>query len=121
VSDIIVCGHSECGAISALYKKITPSDENLHTIKWLELGENAKKAALLSRRGESQKEILDYTERVSVIFQIENLLTYPAVKRRVEEGVLFLHGWHYDIRNGNIEYYDEETYEFRDLSEKAGV
>ena len=121
VSDIIVCGHSECGAIAALYKKIEPNNENLHTIKWLELGENAKKAALLSRRGESKKEILDYTERISVIFQVENLLTYPAVKRRVEEGVLFLHGWHYDLKNGNIEYYDEENYEFKDLIEKAGV
>jgi carbonic anhydrase len=121
VSDIIVCGHSECGAIEALYKDIKPNNDNLHTIKWLELGANAKKAALLSQRGESQKDILDYTERVSVIFQLENLLTYPAVKRRIEEGLLFIHGWHYDIKNGNIEYYDEENYEFRDLIEKVGA
>ena len=118
VTDVIVCGHSECGAIAALYKKIEPTDENLHTIKWLELGESAKRAALLSMRGKPEKEILDYTEKVSVIFQLENLLTYPAVKRRVEEGSLFLHGWHYDLKDGKIEYYDEELYEFRELSEK---
>jgi len=118
VTDVIVCGHSECGAIAALYKKIEPTDENLHTIKWLELGESAKRSALLSMRGKPEKEILDYTEKVSVIFQLENLLTYPAVKRRVEEGSLFLHGWHYDLKDGKIEYYDEELYEFRELSEK---
>ncbi len=118
VTDIIVCGHSECGAISALFKKIEPTDENLHTIKWLELGESAKRAALLSMRGKSQKEIIRYTERISVVFQLENLLTYPAVKRRVEEGYLFLHGWHYDLKNGKIEYYDEELYEFKDLTER---
>ena len=119
VSDIIVCGHSECGAIAALFKEIEPNDENLHTIKWLELGKSAKRSALLSLKGHPQQEILDYTERVSVIFQLENLLTYPAIKRRVEEGSLFLHGWHYDIKNGKIEYYDEEDYEFRELTEKV--
>jgi len=118
VSDIIVCGHSECGAIAALYKKIEPTNENLHTIKWLELGESAKRSALLSMRGKPKKEILHYTEKVSVIFQLENLLTYPAVKRRVEEGSLFLHGWHYDLKDGKIEYYDEELYEFKELIEE---
>jgi len=120
VSDIIVCGHSECGAIASLFKNIEPNDENLHTIKWLELGENAKRSALLSLKGKPHAEILDYTERVSVIFQLENLLTYPAVKRRVDKGELFLHGWHYDIKNGKIEYYDEEDYEFKELKEKTG-
>ena len=119
VSDIIVCGHSECGAIASLFKEIKPTDENLHTIKWLELGESAKRSALLSLKGQPKQEILDYTERVSVIFQLENLLTYPAIKRRVAEGSLFLHGWHYDIKNGRIEYYDEEDYEFRELTEKV--
>ena len=120
VSDIIVCGHSECGAIASLFKKIEPNDENLHTIKWLELGESAKRSALLSLKGKPQEEILRYTERVSVIFQLENLLTYPAVKRRVAQGVLFLHGWHYNLKDGKIEYYDEESYEFKELIEKSG-
>ncbi|SFV71539.1 Carbonic anhydrase [hydrothermal vent metagenome] len=118
VSDIIVCGHSECGAIASLFKKIEYNDENLHTIKWLELGKSAKRSALLSMKGKTHEEILHYTEKVSVIFQLENLLTYPAVKRRIEEGSLFLHGWHYDLKNGKIEYYDEEMYEFKELSEK---
>lgn len=118
VTDVIVCGHSECGAIATLYKNITPSDENLHTIKWLELGESAKRSALLSMRGKAEEEILRYTEKISVIFQLDNLLTYPAVKRRVEQGKLYLHGWHYDLKNGKIEYYDEESYEFKELTQK---
>ena len=119
VSDIIVCGHSQCGAIASLFKEIEPNEENLHTIKWLELGEKAKRSVLLSHKDRPQQEVLDHTERISVIFQLENLLTYPAVKRRVSEGRLFLHGWHYDIKNGKIEYYDEEAYEFRELTEKV--
>jgi len=118
VSDIIVCGHSHCGAIAALYKEIEATPENIHTIKWLELGHAAKKIALLSHKESSKEELLRYTEKVSVIHQLDNLLTYPAVKRGVDEGKLFLHGWHYQMETGDIEYYDNEDYEFKLLSQK---
>ncbi|SFV65176.1 Carbonic anhydrase [hydrothermal vent metagenome] len=115
ISDIIVCGHSHCGAIAALYKDIKPTSENIHTVKWLELGQEAKKIALLTHKDSSPEVIQSYTERISVIHQLDNLLTYPAVKRRIDEGTLYLHGWYYDIENGNIKYYDDENYEFKPL------
>ncbi|RLA68241.1 MAG: carbonic anhydrase [Epsilonproteobacteria bacterium] len=118
VSDIIVCGHSHCGAIASLFKNIPKTKENIHTVKWLELGLEAKKVALLAHRNSSKETMLRYTEKMSVVYQIDNLLTYPAVKRRVYEGTLFLHGWHYNIENGNIEYYDDENYEFKALTQK---
>ena len=118
LTDIIVCGHSDCGAIASLYKDIPKTDENIHTIKWLELGEAPKKVAMMSPHKSNKKELLRYTEKVSIIFQLENLLTYPAVKRRVDEGKVFLHGWYYDIKDGTIECYDDEAYEFRRLGDK---
>ena len=118
VSDIIVCGHSHCGAIGALFKDIKKTPENIHTVKWLELGAEAKKVALLAHRNSSKEVMLRYTEQISVVYQLDNLLTYPAVKRKVAEGTLFLHGWHYDIENGNIAYYDDENYEFKALTQK---
>jgi len=118
ISDVIVCGHSHCGAIAALHKDIEPSAENIHTIKWLELGQEAKKVALLAHRNSAPEVMHRYTEKISVVYQLDNLLTYPAVKRRVEEGTLHLHGWHYDIENGSIEYYDDENYEFKALTPK---
>lgn len=118
VSDIIVCGHSHCGAIEALHKDIKPTTENIHTIKWLELGQEAKKIALLAHKNSDKKTMLRYTEKISVVYQLDNLLTYPGVKRRVEEGTLFLHGWYYDMKHGDIEYYDDENYEFKQLCQK---
>jgi len=118
LTDIIVCGHSHCGAIASLYKDIKPTDENIHTLKWLELGETPKKVALMSVPEAKKEELLRYTEKISVIFQLDNLLTYPAVKKRVEAGKLFLHGWYYDLEAGSIEYYDDESYEFMPLSSK---
>ena len=116
LTNIIVCGHSDCGAIASLYKDIPKNDENIHTIKWLELGEAPKKIAMMSVDKDDKEALLRYTEKVSVLFQLRNLLTYPAVKKRVEEGKLFLHGWYYNIKNGEIEFYDNETYEFKLLT-----
>ena len=116
VSDIIVCGHSHCGAIAALYKDIKETPDNIHTIKWLELGAEAKKVATLAHKNSSQEAKLRYTEEISVVYQLDNLLTYPAIKRKVEEGTLFIHGWHYDIENGMIQYYDDVEYEFKSLT-----
>lgn len=118
VSDIIVCGHSHCGAIEALYSDIKPTAENIHTMIWLELGKEAKKVAMLAYKNDSKEEMLRYTEKVSVVHQLDNLLTYPGVKRRVKEGTLFLHGWHYHMEHGDIEYYGGENYTFKPLCQK---
>ena len=118
VSDVIVCGHSHCGAIEALYKDIQETPENIHTIKWLGLGAEARKVATLAHKKDGKERMLRYTEKISVVYQLDNLLTYPAVKRRVEEGTLYLHGWHYNMENGEIEYYDDDSYEFKPLSKK---
>jgi len=118
VSDIIVCGHSHCGAIEALYKNIEQTAENIHTVKWLDLGQEAKKVAMLAYKNESKEKMLRYTEKISVVYQIDNLLTYPAIKRRVDEGTLFLHAWYYHMESGDIEYYDDENYEFKPLGQK---
>ncbi|MCX6073325.1 MAG: carbonic anhydrase [Campylobacterales bacterium] len=117
VSEIIICGHSHCGAIEALYKpSCNPS--MIHTAKWLTLGEKAKSMATLAL-GESadKRELLRATERLSIITQIENLLTYPYVKKLADEENLFIHGWYYDIETGAIDYYDPDTYQFRPLNE----
>lgn len=117
VSDIIVCGHSHCGAIAALYSDLPKTPENLHTIKWLDLGKEAKKVAMLACKDQSQEDILHYTEKISVVYQLDNLLTYPGVQRRVEDGTLFLHAWYYDLESGMIEHYDDEKYEFIPLTQ----
>lgn len=116
VTEIIICGHTHCGAIQALYEEI--DNPNLvHTKKWLSLGEKAKEMALLTLGKDTQKEkLLRLTEKLSVITQIENLLTYPNVKEKVDAGVINIHGWLYEIDTGSIEYYDPEASEFKMLT-----
>ncbi len=59
----------------------------------------------------------DFAESCSAVTQIKNLLTYPAVKKRVKKGELFLHAWHYKIDSGEIYYYDDESKEYKRLDE----
>jgi len=117
VSEIIICGHSHCGAIAALYQSSCDT-AMIHTAKWLTLGEKAKSMAMVAL-GEtsSHEELLRATEHLSLVTQIENLLTYPYVKKLVDEEKLFIHGWYYDIETGGIEYYDPDSYQFRPLSD----
>ena len=115
VQEIIICGHSHCGACKCLYEEI--NDPSLiHTKKWLELGESAKTTAILSLGANAPKEnLLRLTEKLSIIKQIENILTYPVVKKRFEDGLLSIHGWYYHIETGTIDYYNAESYEFLPL------
>jgi len=102
-----------------LYKEIEQTQENIHTVKWLDLGQEAKKVAMLAYKNESKEKMLRYTEKISVVYQIDNLLTYPGIKRRVEEGTLFLHAWYYNMESGDIEYYDDDNYEFKPLCQEG--
>lgn len=116
VEEVIICGHSHCGACKYLYESI--DDPSLiHTKKWLELGIPPKKSAVLALGMSAPREdLLRLTEKISIIHQIENLLTYPNVKQRFLEGNLHIHGWYYKIEDGSIDYYDAHSGEFLPLN-----
>jgi carbonic anhydrase len=110
VKDIIVCGHSHCGGCAALYEDFDNQKELSHVKKWLELGQNAKNHALKHvKKGAKKSKLLRLTEKISVVHQIENLLTYPQIKKKINKGNLQIHGWHYNIKNGSIDVYNPYT------------
>lgn len=98
VERIIVCGHSHCGGIRALYEEATPHATNLNA--WLDLGREAVLPVQVS------PEALRRTEQRSVLLQLERLMGYPMVRERVEAGRLRLHGWHYVIEDGEVHVFD---------------
>lgn len=104
VSRIVVCGHSHCGGIRALYEGVPPEAINLAA--WLDLGREAVLPVQVS------PEALRRTEQRAVILQLERLMGYPMVRARVEQGKLALHGWHYVIEDGEVHVFDVKTGQF---------
>jgi carbonic anhydrase len=116
VARIVVCGHSHCGGIRALYGEVPAEARNL--AQWLELG---REAALPV--AEPGPEVLRRTEQRAVVLQLERLMDYPMVRRRVEAGQMSLHGWHYVIEDGEVHVFDVQRGAFVPAStaEHAGT
>jgi len=104
VSRIVVCGHSHCGGIRALYEEIDPQAKNLAA--WLELGREAALPVQVT------PEALRRTEQRAVVLQLERLMGYPMVREQVEAGKVALHGWHYVIEEGEVHVFDVKSGEF---------
>jgi len=101
VERIVVCGHSHCGAIKALYEEVPAEANNLR--RWLELGRDAALPVVPT------PDALRRTEQRAVVLQLERLMDYPMVRRRVVEGQISLHGWHYVIEDGEVHVFDVES------------
>ena len=104
VERIVVCGHSHCGAIRAAYEGAP--EEAVALKAWLKLADQA----LLPVR--PCGEALRRTEQRAVVLQLERLMGYPMVQRRVAAGKLTLHGWHYVIEDGEIHVFDAQQGRF---------
>ncbi len=98
VTHIIVCGHSHCGGIRALYGEVPAAATNLRA--WLDMGREATLPVQVS------DEALRRTEERSVVLQLERLMAYPMVREQVEKRQLALHGWHYVIEAGEVHVFD---------------
>ena len=115
VRHIIVCGHSHCGGIRALYGDVPAEARNLRA--WLDMG---REAALPVQ---PTPEALRRTEERSVVLQLERLMDYPMVRSRVEQGKLSLHGWHYVIEDGEVHVFDVQQGRFvpASMAEHSGT
>jgi carbonic anhydrase len=113
VADVVVCGHSDCGAMTAI-----ANGADLSTLpavsSWLHHADAAKAVndAHTHRCGSAK---VAGMVRENVIAQLANLRTHPSVALALSEGRVRLHGWVYDIGEGLIEAYDASTGRFVDL------
>ncbi len=102
VENIVVCGHSNCGGIAALYKPAEYFQKLPHTRKWLELALPVKEKVLkiLPEGNHASREWL--TEQMNIVEQIHHLLTYPFLAEKYNKGLLVISGWYYIIETGEI-------------------
>ena len=117
VQDIIVCGHTDCGAMKGL---LHPEKlQELPAVKaWLQHAEATVRIVKDHCAHLKGEELFAAAIRENVLVQLDHLRTHPAVATRLRRGNLRLHGWVYSIGTGEIWVYDSEKKDFVNLSKK---
>jgi carbonic anhydrase len=113
VRDIIVCGHSSCGAMSGLLRG-RESVAAPHLRSWLRHAERA----LESVPDRTAAGALDQLSQANTLLQLEHLMTYPVVGRAEKESGLRLHAFWFDIANAEVLAYDPGQRGFVPLDER---
>lgn len=120
IKNIVVCGHSDCGAMkAALYP------EKLHDMptvtSWLRHAESARRVVKENYPHLAGDAMLDAMIEENVIAQLHHLRTHPSVAARVSRGELNLYGWLYRISTGEMSTYDAQSGAFVKLSEDLDI
>jgi len=116
VRDIIICGHSDCGAMKASLKP----DSVAHfpaVSAWLRHAHIAKHVVDRNYEFESPHDELAAMTEENVIAQLDHLRTHPAVAARLAAGQLGIHGWVFDIESAQVRAYSAEKRAFVSLEE----
>lgn len=114
VTDIVICGHSNCGAMAAISNR-QPLEHLPAVAHWLRYADSAK-AIVEAETYPTQQQKADAMVRKNVIAQLSNIRTHPSVALALAQRRLSLHGWVYDIENGVIDTLDIESGNFSPLA-----
>jgi carbonic anhydrase len=104
ISDIIVCGHSQCGAIQALLDQQRLA--HLPAVqRWCDHADATRRIVCQKYGARLASEIAEDAARENVLVQLSHLATHPAVAVRLSSGAVRLYGWYYDIAVGTVAQY----------------
>ena len=111
VSNIIICGHSECAAMRTLAEgREKVPEKNFGNFRaWLRHGEKGLED--LNSTSEIGKGLAKHNRlsQFNVLRQMENLKSYPIISERLKAGTLRLHGWWFDISLADVYAYEESA------------
>lgn len=114
VETIIVCGHSDCGAMKLLLNP-EAQRELPEMGKWLRYAQPTLKALEKYDDSMTGDDLVMAAVEENVLVQLKNLQTYPFVAKAIEAGKLNLQGWVYHIHTGNVFSYNPDTRAFEPI------
>lgn len=117
VKDIIICGHTHCGAMKSLLTPPASRDFPALT-QWLSHAETTRRIVQDKYQGTEDSLLLSITIQENVLAQMNNLRTHPVVASGLSQGTLKLHGWVYKIETGEVFGYDPKLAQFQILTEQ---
>lgn len=114
VQDIVICGHSDCGAMKATLRPGS-TDDMPAVAAWLRHAQIAR--YIVDSNGEyneykDPKHKLEAMIEANVVAQLDHLRTHPSVAAQLNRGKLRLHGWVYDIESGRIKAFSQAECRF---------
>lgn len=114
VTNIVICGHSNCGGCRAVFMNEQETAAIPHTRKWLQLMNRVKmQIEAQNIRNEAERSL--YTEQLNIVEQMNHLLTYPYIGKKFEDGELNILGWYYVIETGEVFNYEREERVFKKI------
>ncbi len=118
IKHIVVCGHSGCGAIHAIFDGLEKV-ESEHLKSWLKNGEPALKYSDDQIRYDVGTSSEDKISQFNVLLQIKHLKTYPIVQNKMQKDKVKIHGWWFEIPRGSVYSFIELTKKFELISEEV--
>lgn len=115
VSDVVVCGHSDCGAVKALTKDEKELADMPYLKEWLDVARPVKDT-LTNISTPSFEKRLEKAIKEHVLAQLENLKTYAPIDKGLKSESINIHGWYYDIPSGGVERYDRIKHDFIEIT-----
>ncbi|MEB3268831.1 MAG: carbonic anhydrase [Leptolyngbya sp.] len=112
IKQVIICGHTKCGAMKGLLQVGELEDKMPLVYTWLRHTEATRKLVYDNYGDLDKADLLDAMVGENVLTQIDNLRTYPVIRSRLHRGDLAIHAWIYNIENGSILAYDKEQHAF---------
>lgn len=116
VMDIVVMGHSHCGAMKALLAERRGLEAAPNLVDWLAHGKLAADR-LGSLQFDDDLLAHDRLSQANVLLQLEHILSYPIVRDRAKAGAIELHGAWLDVATGDLHLHDPKGGAFRLLDD----
>lgn len=110
VADIVVCGHSECGATIALLDDKRQLSPNLKS--WLRHGKAAVERLKSGEHLDPTLPLHNQLSQINVLQQIEHLRSYPVIQNAIVGKRLRLHAWYFNISSAEVETFDPVAEKF---------
>jgi carbonic anhydrase len=112
IEQVVVCGHSNCGAMKGLLKLNKLQKDMPLVYDWLKHAESTRRLVMENYAHYNDEDLMDMLVAENVLIQIDNLKTYPIIRTRLHQGRLKIYAWVYNIETGDVLAYDAKTHTY---------
>jgi carbonic anhydrase len=121
IRDIIICGHSDCGAMKGVLNPATLGNQLPHLKSWLSHAQRTGEIMKTQYRHLSGQPLVTATVGENVLVQVENLKTHAFIQEAIDQQDLAIHGWVYKFETGEVFNYDTTDGQYHPLTLERGL